>query len=66
MSIPPEARTWWGSLNAVTAWVDHAQIVEGSRYAHAMFGACDRLKSAAHDMAVAETRIGARGLRRTC
>ena len=50
MSIPPEAPTWWGSLNAVTAWVDHVQIMEGSRYAHAMFGAGDRLKSAAHEL----------------
>lgn len=63
MSIPPEAPTWWGSLNAVTAWVDHVQIVEGSRYAHAMFGAGDRLKSAAHELAVVGACAGARGLR---
>lgn len=66
MNIPPEAPTWWGSLNAVTAWVDHVQTVEGSRYAHAMFGAGDRLKSAAHDMAVVEAGSGTQGRRRAC
>ena len=56
MNIPPEAPTWWGSLNAVTAWVDHVQVVEGSRYAHAMFGAGDRLKTRAHELAITEAR----------
>jgi hypothetical protein len=50
-------------LNAVTAWVDHVQIAEGSPCAHAMFGAGDRLKSAAPELAVVGARVGARGLR---
>lgn len=54
LNVPAEPRTWWGSVNAVTAWVDHVQPTAGDRYAHAMLGAGDRLKSAAHDLAVAE------------
>ncbi len=64
LGIPPEPATWWGSLNAVTAWVDHLQIVEGSRYAHTMFGAGNRLKSTAFDLAVAGARTRVLELRR--
>jgi phage/plasmid-like protein (TIGR03299 family) len=49
--IPADAPTWWGAVNAVTAWVDHAQAVKGDRYAHALFGAGDRLKATAFEMA---------------
>jgi len=49
--IPADAPTWWGAVNAVTAWVDHAQVVKGDRYAHALFGAGDRLKATAFEMA---------------
>jgi phage/plasmid-like protein (TIGR03299 family) len=49
--IPADAPTWWGAVNAVTAWVDHEQVVKGDRYAHALFGAGDQLKSRAFDMA---------------
>ena len=51
--IPADAPTWWGAVNAVTAWVDHAQVVKGDRYAHALFGAGDRLKSTAYELATA-------------
>jgi phage/plasmid-like protein (TIGR03299 family) len=53
--IPADAPTWWGAVNAVTAWVDHAQVVKGDRYPHALFGAGDRLKSRAFDMATVLT-----------
>jgi phage/plasmid-like protein (TIGR03299 family) len=52
--VPPERPTWWGAVNAVTAWVDHLRPVSGDRYAHALFGAGDRLKSIAYLQAVAE------------
>lgn len=45
LSIPPEPPTWWGAVNAVTAWADHLQPVGGDRYAHALFGGGDRFKS---------------------
>lgn len=45
--ISPVGNTWWGAINAVTAWVDHQQTIQGPRYAHMLFGAGDRLKSAA-------------------
>jgi len=51
--IPADAPTWWGAVNAVTAWVDHAQVVKGDRYAHALFGAGDRFKSRAFELATA-------------
>jgi len=53
--IPGDAPTWWGAVNAVTAWVDHAQPIKGDRYAHALFGAGDGLKSRAYDLAVTAT-----------
>ena len=51
--IAPEPHTWWGALNAVTAWVDHAQTIKGDRYAQMMFGAGDTLKSDALKLATA-------------
>ena len=54
-SIPADSPTWWGAVNAVTAWVDHAQAIKGNRYAHALFGAGDRLKSRAFEMATERT-----------
>ena len=53
--IPADAPTWWGAVNAVTAWVDHAQAIKGNRYAHALFGAGDQLKSRAFEMATVLT-----------
>jgi phage/plasmid-like protein (TIGR03299 family) len=53
--IPADAPTWWGAVNAVTAWVDHARVVKGNRYAHALFGAGDRLKSTAFERALVLT-----------
>jgi phage/plasmid-like protein (TIGR03299 family) len=53
--IPADEPTWWGAVNAVTAWVDHAQAVKGDRYAHALFGAGDQLKSRAFEMATVLT-----------
>jgi len=49
--IPADAPTWWGAANAVTGWVDHLQPIRGDRYAHALFGAGDRLKSHALELA---------------
>ncbi|SPK72660.1 conserved protein of unknown function [Cupriavidus taiwanensis] len=48
LQVPAEAETWWGALNAVTAWVDHVQAVKGSVFAHQMFGAGNDLKSSAY------------------
>jgi len=52
--VPPGDGSWWGALNAVTAWVDHVQTVEGSAYAHQLFGAGDTLKSLAYARIQAE------------
>ena len=43
-----EAESWWSALNAVTAWVDHVQQVEGDQFANQMFGAGDELKAKAY------------------
>jgi hypothetical protein len=53
--IPGDEPTWWGAVNAVTAWVDHAQPIKGDRYAHALFGTGDGLKSRAFELATATT-----------
>lgn len=45
--IPPAENTWWGALNSITGWVDHAQTTESDRYAHILLGSGDRLKSTA-------------------
>jgi len=46
--IPAAEKTWWGALNSVTAWVDHVGEIEGDRFANAMFGTGDQLKTAAY------------------
>lgn len=46
--VPAEAESWWGALNAVTAWVDHVQEVDGDQFADQMFGAGDGLKAKAY------------------
>ncbi len=51
IKIEPAHPTWWGALNSVTAWVDHASEITGDRYAHKLFGAGDRLKSLAFSRA---------------
>ena len=48
MVIAPAEKTWWGGLNSITAWVDHVSEIEGDRYANAMFGSGDRLKTVAY------------------
>ena len=50
--ILPAGETWWGAVNAVTGWVDHLQPVAGDRYAYALLGSGDKLKSAALTRAV--------------
>ena len=52
--IPPAAKTWWGALNSVTAWVDHVGAIEGDRYANSLFGTGDQLKTLAYQRIVAE------------
>jgi uncharacterized protein len=37
----------WGAVNAVTAWVDHQQKIDGDRYAHVLLGSGDKLKTQA-------------------
>lgn len=54
VSIPPAAKTWWGALNSVTAWVDHVSEIEGDRYANALFGTGDQLKTLAYQRIMAE------------
>ena len=46
--VPPAAKTWWGGLNSVTAWVDHVNQIDGDRFAQIMFGNGDRLKADAY------------------
>ena len=46
--VPAEAESWWSALNAVTAWVDHVQEVDGDQFADQMFGAGDGLKAKAY------------------
>jgi hypothetical protein len=53
LSIPPEPETWWGAVNAVTAWADHLQPLRGHRYAHALFGSGDRFKTRVFEVATA-------------
>lgn len=55
-NLAPDLPTWWGAVNAVTAWTDHLQQVDGDRYAHVMFGTADRMKQKA--LALAQSRIG--------
>jgi phage/plasmid-like protein (TIGR03299 family) len=53
MDIPPSEATLWGALNAVTAFVDHAQPTgKVDRYVHAMFGSGADLKYSAYRLAL--------------
>ncbi len=53
VDVPPCDPTVWGALNAVTAYVDHAQRINGDRYAHILFGAGASLKKSAYELAIA-------------
>ncbi len=44
--------TLWGALNAVTAFVDHKQPIDGDRYAHILFGSGAALKRSAYNLAL--------------
>jgi len=46
-NIPPAESNWWGALNSATGWSDHIQATDNDRYAHALLGSGDRLKSSA-------------------
>lgn len=64
--VPPDNKTWWGALNAVTGWVDHSQETKGDRFAHLMFGAGHSLKAKAlalvqSGMAAQTTQTGGEG-----
>jgi phage/plasmid-like protein (TIGR03299 family) len=52
--ILPAEETLWGALNAVTAFVDHKQEINGDRYAHILFGSGANLKERAYELAVAQ------------
>jgi len=54
IAIPAAPKTWWGALNSVTAWVDHVSEFEGDRYANALFGTGDQLKTVAYQKILAE------------
>lgn len=55
--ISPAEKNWWGGLNSITAWVDHVSEVDGDRYANAMFGGGDRLKSVAYQKILDEAGV---------
>jgi phage/plasmid-like protein (TIGR03299 family) len=52
---PGADKTWWGTLNTVTGWVDHVQATRSDRYAHILFGAGDRIKTSALNLVQAMT-----------
>ena len=52
--VPPAAKNWWGCLSSITAWVDHVSEIDGDRFANAMFGAGDRLKTEAYHRILVE------------
>jgi len=52
ISIPPAEETLWGALNAVTAFVDHMEKINGDRYA--LFGSGATLKQKAYELALAQ------------
>jgi hypothetical protein len=54
---PAALATWWGALNAVTAWVDHVQEIDGHRFAHVMFGSGTDLKGGALIEALAAAKV---------
>lgn len=51
---PPAEETLWGALNAVTAFVDHKQEINGDRYGHILFGSGATLKQKAYELALAQ------------
>jgi hypothetical protein len=52
LEIPPAEQTVWGALNAITAFVDHKQEIDGDRYAHILFGSGATLKQKAYKLAL--------------
>lgn len=44
--------TWWGALNAATAYIDHDRETKNDRYAYLMFGQGDGIKKRAYEMAL--------------
>jgi hypothetical protein len=54
LEIPPAEQTVWGALNAITAFVDHKQEIDGDRYAHILFGSGATLKQKAYELALAQ------------
>jgi phage/plasmid-like protein (TIGR03299 family) len=54
LKIPPAEKTLWGALNAITAFVDHKQGINGDRYAHILFGGGANLKERAYELALAQ------------
>lgn len=54
VTVAPAEKTWWGGLNSITAWVDHVNEIQGDRYANAMFGLGDRLKTQAYQRILVE------------
>jgi phage/plasmid-like protein (TIGR03299 family) len=58
--ISPAEKTWWGGLNSITAWVDHVSEVDGDRYANAIFGGGDRLKTVAFQKIPNEAGVAAK------
>lgn len=64
VEISPADETLWGALNAVTAYVDHKQKIEGDRYAHILFGRGASLKEKAFDLILAQLPTKQSGFRR--
>lgn len=58
--ISPAGKNWWGGLNSITAWVDHVSEIDGDRYANAMFGGGDRLKTVAYQKILNEAGVVAK------
>jgi hypothetical protein len=54
LKILPAEKTIWGALNAVTAFVDHKQEINGDRYAHILLGKGADLKERAYELALAQ------------
>lgn len=44
--IEPASPTLWGTLNFVTAWIDHVREAKDGRYGHILLGNDDKLKTA--------------------
>lgn len=54
VKILPAEETLWGALNAVTAFVDHKQEINGDRYAHILSGSGAALKQKACELALGQ------------